>query len=389
MAKKMLQIFKHKKDNKSNEYTRYHGFTPFDTKTLSLLCDHKSESNASNVTPTDVMEESYPDIIDAKDTMLEQGYKQIKLLSTTSQGELIKVCSTKDPTQKFIIKKIPKATFSQKIIIRSIVSDTYGNKPFCVEQNIIKEALLLHHGSVSNKRCHQSKYICKYIEFFKDENYYYLVMEHYGKMTLQNWIQIAFEYMRKEQLNTIHYRKIIKYIFWQIVLIIHWLHNEHKICHLAVNAANIFVSNCKFKIHSDGSVTVPTNIHIKLCNWNCAEIFQNANDEFLHAKNIDMFSLGNLLYLLAFGKQPNKYAIHFNELESHIRSNNLSKFTTISMFKLICGMLTYSERNRYNISDVIQSQWFNSYWNKYKMTISKKCLSNIVDLDDEFPYYRT
>ena len=138
--------------------------------------------------------------------------------------------SVKDNTKRFIIKRIDKVLHAQKI------AKSDDGSTICVSNDIVKEgmlclnqflfstiliylfytAIMLHHLTVANKPI--SDAISQYIEFLDDDTSYYLVTECISKMTLSEWINKAFGYIHQKKLKVKHYRKIVKYIIWQLLV---------------------------------------------------------------------------------------------------------------------------------------------------------------------------
>ena len=65
------------------------------------------------------------------------------------------------------------------------------------------------------KRC-AADYIVKYIDFFEVDGSCYLVTEYVGDHTLNQFVSMAFQYINDGKLNVKEYRRIVKYLFWQI-----------------------------------------------------------------------------------------------------------------------------------------------------------------------------
>ncbi len=108
-----------------------------------------------------------------------------------------------------------KQLFSEKI---TKISDNGFN--FCVEKNIVNEAKILKYLTLDNK-C--TDYITKFIDFFESDTEYVN-----GQRTLKQFVQKAHDYISNNKLDIKHYQKIIKYIFWQISAIVHWMHSDMK-----------------------------------------------------------------------------------------------------------------------------------------------------------------
>ena len=77
-----------------------------------------------------------------------------------------------------------------------------------------QEALILHHLTVANDAT--ADYIVKYIDFFEIDGSYFLVTEYAGDSTLNEFVEMAFKYIDEGKLNVKEYRRIVKYLFWQI-----------------------------------------------------------------------------------------------------------------------------------------------------------------------------
>ena len=191
-----------------------------------------------------------------QDVFLSQhGYKKEEILCDTIQGQLIKckrvesnmmkssssltMNSLKSGMKKWLngdcssaankaneqdingyvaIKKTDKSLFNQRI------SKQDNGFNICVEENIKREAQILKYLTIDNK---STEYITKYIDFFESETDYYLVMEYVdGKTNLKDFIKKAHQYINDGKLSLKDYQKIIKYIFWQISAVLHWLHND-------------------------------------------------------------------------------------------------------------------------------------------------------------------
>ena len=99
-----------------------------------------------------------------------------------------------------------------------------------VEENIIKEAMILKHLTKDNKP--NGGYIAKYIDFFESDTDYYLVMEYVGDKNLSEFVKEAHKYIDEKKLKLAEYKRVIKFLFWQICVTVHWMHQDMKTCHL-------------------------------------------------------------------------------------------------------------------------------------------------------------
>eukprot|EP01083_Nonionella_stella_P254292 873981_1 len=302
-------------------------------------------------------------------------------------------------------------------------------------KNILKYALLLNHCTITNKA--PGHHIAQFIDFFNDEQYYYLVMEYAGNITLAEWCDKAFEYINKGKLDIEHYKQMVQYIFWQITALIYWLHHDMNICHLAITMEQIMVENCDFIECENGKMKINDGIVIKLCDFGLAEIFSSECSGIVgkmamktfecnkhcgshhsqhsapqlfelslyNAQKADMWCCGMLLYRLTFNKYPfmfqnAKYDAGFRAIESQVlkvffERNNLNKYTFEYLNILLSGLLNCNENERFDASQIIQSDYFKLYWKRYGERITKKSLAQRERLNNsfqqklmrDFPYY--
>lgn len=161
----------------------------------------------------------------------QNGYKKVDIISDTLQGQLFKAqrlnnniaIEQKSPTpssqpEYVAIKRTDKSLFDKNIAIQDEIN-------FVVSENIIKESMILKYLTMDNKCI--GDYIIKYIDFFESESDYYLVMEFVqSQMNLKQFINICFKYIHKNKLQLKEYQKVIKYLYWQLIVTIRWLHDD-------------------------------------------------------------------------------------------------------------------------------------------------------------------
>eukprot|EP01084_Bolivina_argentea_P167089 290061_1 len=161
-------------------------------------------------------------VMDEKSLLAKYGYIKDKILHKTLQGEIFKAKSINNEhnQHRFVtIKKTSKHLHKKRESV-----DDNGFK-YIVDENIIKEALILRHLTIENKPIGDT--IIKYINFFHSNTDYYLVTEYIdGDMTLKDFIPKLHQYIKQNKLKLKEYQKIIKYLLWQLVATIHWMHND-------------------------------------------------------------------------------------------------------------------------------------------------------------------
>lgn len=57
-------------------------------------------------------------------------------------------------------------------------------------------------------------------------------MEYGGDITLDKFCDQAFEYINNNKLDYKEYKRIVKYIFWQLSVVCYWMNNDMNCCHL-------------------------------------------------------------------------------------------------------------------------------------------------------------
>lgn len=163
----------------------------------------------------------------------QHGYEYLCKIDNTLQGELYKAKSyavNTNPSYSsrniikeasfVLIKKTDKKLYSERITV-----DDEANVVYCVYEDALKEAKILRHLTDSKN----AQYVTKFKQLFETDMDYYLVTEHVeGSMNMQEFVDKAYELIHAKKMKYRHYVTIIKYVFWQLFVAIHWLHGEMK-----------------------------------------------------------------------------------------------------------------------------------------------------------------
>ena len=134
-----------------------------------------------------------------------------------------------------------KSLHSQSIVIRN-------GKKLRVHENIIMEKDILHY-LCADAKC--PKTIIKYIDFFKSNINYFLVMEN-GGHSLFEFIVKNHRYIEQGRLEIKNWQKIIKIIFKKMIEAIEYIHSKH-ICHFDISLENWLIDNINIQCADDGS----------------------------------------------------------------------------------------------------------------------------------------
>eukprot|EP01084_Bolivina_argentea_P292906 503689_1 len=333
---------------------------------------------------------------DDEDVVLQRhGYKRITKISETLQGELFKA-SDLHQNRYVAIKRTDKRLFRQQIAVQDDIS-------FVVAENIVQEAFLLRYLTVDHTPI--GDYVLQFIDFFESNASYYLVIEYIeSEMNLKQFITKCAQYIANGQLSLNEYKKVIKFVLWQLFVTVQWLHTM-RCCHLDLCLENIMLSDVMFSATKSG-VTIDPTMSIKLCDFGAAESFTtndflcakhglNVDNEGYLAPNIfngdpydaryaDNWSLGMVLFeCMTVGKHlygprdmyslhSGYYALQHGQLKQYLLTNDLLSYFSADAFSLVSGLLRYDERYRLNGMRILTHQWFKMYAKAYSRRIRKK-----------------
>ena len=103
-----------------------------------------------------------------------------------------------------------------KKVDKQILQINQNHKKNCnqdPDENIMKEAIILHYLSVMNKP--PADNLCEFIEFIETDSDYYLIEQH-GGIKLGTFVKSAHGYIQQKKLKLKHWRITAKFIFWQL-----------------------------------------------------------------------------------------------------------------------------------------------------------------------------
>lgn len=332
------------------------------------------------------------------DIFSQHGYSNDGEICSTLQGTMY--IASKNGT-KYAIKRTSK----QLHALHEALEDGMS---VLVEEDIIKEALILHHLTVTNQP--MGGYIVKYIDFFESHDDYYLVMEYVSDMNLKQFNEKAHQYIKEKKLSLTDYKKIVKFIAWQIGVTLSWLHDSMSVCHLDLRLENIMIceGESAFMEQEDGSIKLNQGLSIKICDFGLAEMFDNQRFECskwglkdtynysspkiyqemdYNAIKADVWALGTMIFKLITNEflytLPDEnedqamYALENDKIAQYFKQNKIHKKIKINgkLYKLLMNVICIEESDRFNAFEMITSPWFESYYKRYAKRISKKAKS--------------
>jgi len=354
------------------------------------------------------------------------GYTKRKVITNTLQGNIFVADLVKDGNGKekkervVVIKKTSKKLHTEHVTVQN------GRK-FGIYENILKECIILKHLTENRNGLIMTSFT-KYENFFDDDEHYYLSMEH-GGADLFDFIIEAHELIQAKKLRIKEWRKFSKYLFWQMIVVTQWLHNDMGIAHLDISLENILIKNGTFVPVQDGDETVFTinpNVQIKICDFGLAEIFQHdaasrqrsfqctkfcgktnykapevyAKKGVFDARKADVWSLGVVLFCMLVGSPPYNKPIASDQAYLYIKNGIIDQllfqwernhFITVKVLSLLHAMLDYDAESRFLVDDVVQHPWLSLYYHKYKGQMTRKSQAQrhkIKKTRARLPFYR-
>eukprot|EP01083_Nonionella_stella_P076797 209431_1 len=346
---------------------------------------------------------AYTDEKHDTDPSLElNGYKFIRKICDTQQGELLEASDLNafKSSAMVVIKKVEKALFEQGITKKDPFGMTY-----CISKNILKESVILNHLTVNN----QCTFMIQFVHLFYSDEHYYLVTKQIDDDTLnlKQFLEQAQKYICDGKLDMKKYLKVLKYIFWQLSVWLHWMHNDMHCCHLDLKLEHVLLKDSGFIIDpKSGTVTAKRSTTIRVCGFGSAELFKNGvfkcykpcsvmrpmqyqspalKEEVTYdARAADIWALGAMLFQSLTGHVL--YPVYLD-----LSLSILKECTNAKVADLAGWMLKEDDSKRIAAIDILKHKWFKSYYTKYEKKIAAKSVSQKAELAEQimtsFPYY--
>ena len=288
------------------------------------------------------------------------------------------------------IKSIGSGSFGQVYLAQN----TLDNKIYAIKHMDKKKLIKILHSlkgiyqeiDIQSRIDHPN--IVKILNTDEDEDSFDLVMEYAESGSL-------FHYIRKNKgLNEFKTFQL----FIQVVNAVNFLH-QNDLIHRDIKPENILLFKNMNKIKGN-----TTEYIVKLCDFGwCVKLNGEERGTFCgtteymspelvnhkdYSKEIDVWSLGILLYEMIHGYspfRPNKSKFEEKDVFDNIKKHKLKfgKKVSEECRKLIYRLLAFNKNRRYKVEDIYNSK-FVKYFEKINYCIPKKVNENInIQNDDE------
>ena len=212
------------------------------------------------------------------------------------------------------------------------------------------------------------------------------IPEIYGYYKIQDDSCIAMEYIKYGDIENFK-RKVLKrsslseslvlYIAGGILKALYYIHIKNKIIHMDIKQQNILIDDFLTVKLTDFSVSLNYSkakdyIHLPMvgtCYYMSPEVLRKKKISVSEASKIDIYSLGVLLYLLAFCDYPYKLnevnSKDYERIAKNVEEKELEfpKDTGHSniFLNFLKSCLNKDIKKRYNIHEAMKDPWFGGY----------------------------
>ncbi len=290
------------------------------------------------------------------------------------------------------LEHIGEGSYGLVIKVKPKLTDEIRAMKIISKQNVIfgvREADILNEIKILKYLDHPN--IIKIYEFFKDENFYYIINEYCEEGDLLSKMEM--------QKNSVFNEKVACNIMKQILSAVGYLHSK-KIFHGDLKLENILVDSSYYNSKKDNFNN--RLFDIKLIDFGCSKIWAKEFDmtdvigsvcyvapevlENNYDESCDIWSCGVIMFILLSGKMP------FNGYDEDEILEKVSKgkfdlkqkeFLKVSLEAkdLICKLLTFNPNQRPNARSALRHPWFKV--NYEKITLKeipnvKQALENLL-----------
>lgn len=198
-------------------------------------------------------------------------------------------------------KVLGKGGFAKVYMLKSLDTNRSYAVKIVPKANLVKaRARSKLQSEIRIHRTLKDKHICEYKHFFEDRNNCYLLLELCHNQSLN-------ELLKKRKRLT---EPEVKYFLFQLLESVRYLHGKN-IIHRDLKLGNLFLDkNLRIKVGDLGLATKlnsPNEKRKTICgtpNYIAPEVIDSDNDKRGHSFEVDIWSMGVILYTLLIGKPP-------------------------------------------------------------------------------------
>jgi len=216
--------------------------------------------------------------------------------------------------------------------------------------------------NILSKNFHKN--VTRFISFTEEYGYFYSIYEYADGCNLLEYIKLKGDLLESE----------IRNILKQIVSALSFLHN-HSILHCDLKLENIIINTAsEIKIIDFDLSIVCDNDEGFISNsifGTLKYIAPESYDLSIYSKKTDIWQLGVLLYIMITRKFPHDNEISLVNSYSNLCRQNVFKHIDLnipkeviikknfdlSLYNLLEKMLSFDEKNRWEVSDIMDSEW--------------------------------
>eukprot|EP00484_Ammonia_sp_Unknown_P012191 CAMPEP_0197078554 /NCGR_PEP_ID=MMETSP1384-20130603/213174_1 /TAXON_ID=29189 /ORGANISM="Ammonia sp." /LENGTH=839 /DNA_ID=CAMNT_0042517421 /DNA_START=111 /DNA_END=2630 /DNA_ORIENTATION=+ len=337
------------------------------------------------------------------DTLYEHGYKKLKFIAKTLQGQTytaVKLDDLEDGDEdeiddedgengevtQYVVKTTSKDLYRKGITI------TKDKKQFTIKEDIVAEAKMME----SFMKFKPPPSLIGFVDFFEDDEHYFLVMEH-GGTDFFDFVVKCHELISSDKLSMKEWRKQCKFIFAQMVQFIKWLHTTMNYCHLDISLENLLISKQAGFDEKTGKLN---RCYVKFIDFGLSEKFDRtknphffctkyvgkthykapkvyAKKERFCANKADIWSLGVCLFMMVIGappynrpspRDPGYRFIAEKKISKLLHQWERLKYVTPNLYDLMERMLTVDESKRITLEEIVTHPWLKIYFPNENMT---------------------
>ena len=316
---------------------------------MNTLLKHKTKNKINITYNCSEINDTQCNIHNTSETCLYEEQNDLKDIFINSKHvndyKITKTICEKNNKGTYIIK-------SHKTNLKYILKIRHKSHENSFEKNIC-----------SILKLHQHKNVIQFIDFYKNNEFYYFIYEYFEGTNLLNHI-------KKKSLT----EQQIKHIIIQLSYAVNFLHS-YDIIHCDLKLDNIIInSKNEIKIIDFDLSIISDNENGYIANnifGTMQYIAPESYDLCIYSKKTDIWQIGIILYILICNEFPHHAELLVVNSYSNLCRQNLFKHIDLSipyniimknkydesLYKLLSHMIVFDDVNRITIPEILNSEW--------------------------------